>query len=151
LATGFAVVKKNLKTTAIMRLFLFLGALFFLFLGTNGISQYNNETAANKYGQMVNTVVVKKIIKRRNGKELKLKYDSKYYWVTVPDSLYIHTKIDSTVLLLYNEADDYMKHPDYNAHGKSGLIASIIFLCLVPVFIFMALVKWTWKIKPSAD
>lgn len=134
-----------------MRLFLFLGALFFLFLGYNGITDYNKETATNKHGELVNTVVVEKNIKRHNGKGLKLKYDSKYYWVTVPDSLYIHTKNDSTVLLLYNVIDDYMKHPDYNTHGKSGLIASIIFLCMAPVFIFMALNKWRWKAKPSAD
>lgn len=134
-----------------MRLFLFLGALFLMFLGANGISEFNKETATNKYGEMVSTVVVKKIIKRYNGKELKLKYNSKYYWVKVPDSFYTQAKVDSTVVLLYRVTDDHMKHPDYDVHGKSGLIASIIFLCLVPVFVFMTFAKWTWNIKPPSD
>jgi hypothetical protein len=81
-----------------MRFFHLAGALFFLFLGINEFFQTKNRLQAKENGQYAEVIVKKKNIKRYGGKELRISYHQKDYWVGVAKSTFDSARFNKSVI-----------------------------------------------------
>lgn len=115
-----------------MKVFLLMGALFFLFLGINSIVQYKEYTAAKNNGQPVMVVVKHKYTSRHNGRELLVVYQQSEYWVRVAAPTFDSASFNNAMLLVYDPATDTMiddTQPARPIFPGFLMIAAAIYFC----------------------
>jgi len=108
-----------------MRFFYLAGALFFLFLGINGIFQTKKYAVAKENGQYAAVIVKKKNSKRYGGKEVRVSYHQKDDWVGVAKSTFDSARFNKSVILKYDAENDTMIDEKVN---KNDIVASILLI-----------------------
>ena len=110
----------------------------FSFLGINGIFQTKKYAAAKENGQYAAVIVKKKNIKRYGGKELRVSYHQKDYWVGVAKSTFDSARFNKSIILKYDTENDTMIDEKVN---KNEIVASILLIIGSVFFCWLYLKK----------
>ncbi len=113
-----------------------MGSLFCLFLGVNGIEQARKYAAAEEEGVFVEAVVKKKIDRGFRGRQLKVTYRQKEYWVKVTQASFDKSSFNGAINLKYDMGNDMLIDDGIK---NREFIPSVILLiaaagCIIPVF-----------------
>jgi hypothetical protein len=112
--------------------------VFFFFWGVIGFVQRKNYAAAKENGQDALVIVEKKYIKSHGGKEFKVSYHQKDYWVRVARSTFDSGWVNKTIISKYDAENDTMI--DERA-GQDHIIVSILFIIGAVLFCWCYLKK----------